>query len=209
MKKLKRNRAERRDAVLYKLVSIFREESADTLVVDDTEHYIEGELEDRIIISVPEATSQATVEKIQEVATQAFNGRPVLVVTHNVEFMRPDRLSRKEAAEVIKKVEADAQARMEHVQAAAAAAAAEVQPSPEEQAREDEAAEDLADLRRELLAESGSAVGGDGGGPGDSVDGDSGAPVAAGDEEGQGAPAGPGEDAEDVQEGSHEAPGGD
>ncbi len=67
-------------------------------------HFIEGEVDQWLVVSVPETTRVDTADKIKNNLQAALN-RPVLVITHNVQFMRTVKLSPKAAAAVIKRAE--------------------------------------------------------------------------------------------------------
>lgn len=194
---MKRNRKERRSAVVYRLEHVFKGDSPEQpLLVDEQPHYIEGELGNRVIISVPEMTSMVTVERIQDVAEEAL-GKPVLVVTHNVEFMKAVKLTPQETSKVVKQVEDAKEDERKQIEEARQAAEQRISGIEEgAEVEDDQAAQDIVDLRRELLVESGQAVGGPGGGPGDSEAGDGSDPVGSEDSEGGGGAGGDVEDAE-------------
>jgi cobalamin biosynthesis Mg chelatase CobN len=105
---------------VYKLESLFVASGGQELLIDDRPYYLEGELENRVILSVPEDTSRAAVERIQKSA-QALLGKPCLVTTHNVEFMRVRKLSAAEAAQVIKRGEEQTAAALKRLEAEVAA----------------------------------------------------------------------------------------
>jgi len=75
-----------------------------------------------VVLSVPETTSRASCDRLRDAAVKELR-KPVLVVTHNVEFLRATKLSTAEAARVIKQAE---------TQTAAADAQAEAQAKSEE-----------------------------------------------------------------------------
>lgn len=101
---------------MYKLESLFVASGGQELLIDDRPYYLEGELENRVILSVPEDTSRAAVERIQKSA-QALLGKPCLVTTHNVEFMRVRKLSPADAAQVIKRGEEQTEAAIKRMTA--------------------------------------------------------------------------------------------
>jgi hypothetical protein len=101
-----RNRKQRKDARVYRLDHFFRTGEGGDLLIDSAPHYVEGEIGDRAILSVPESTSQLQAQRLQEAAEEAL-GKKVLVVTHNVEFMRARRLSPDEAAKIIATAESN------------------------------------------------------------------------------------------------------
>lgn len=67
-------------------------------------YFIEGEFGRRLIVSVPDSTSQRACEELQERLEVHF-GRPVCVFTHNIQFVVSERLTAAEANAVIKHAE--------------------------------------------------------------------------------------------------------
>jgi hypothetical protein len=74
------------------------------MLSSDVVHYIEGELGQRLVISIPETETAETAEGIQQAAEAEFK-KPVLMITHNITFMKAVRLSPNETAAVIKRSE--------------------------------------------------------------------------------------------------------
>jgi hypothetical protein len=71
----------------------------------DSPHWIvEGELDGRLVVSVPVTTSIERIRNIHDQLEVEFN-KPVCVITHNMEFLVAKKLPPKEAAEVIKRIE--------------------------------------------------------------------------------------------------------
>ena len=56
------------------------------------------------MISVPESTSVESAKAIKAAAQEKLN-RPCLVITHNLAFMRTERLGSSEAAKVLAEIE--------------------------------------------------------------------------------------------------------
>lgn len=101
---IRRNREERRSASVYRVESLFGEEDSQTLRIDGEVHHIEGEIDSWLVHSVPETTSDRAAAEIKNLLQLATN-RPVLIITHNTQFMRAVKLSASEAAKVIKRAE--------------------------------------------------------------------------------------------------------
>jgi hypothetical protein len=106
---IKRNRQERRAADIYKMTSYFQDSPDGPLRVAEVDHYIEGFIGDYLIISVPETTSINAMERIKA-QLQAKLECPILVCSHNMEFMKVQKLTPQEAARVIKRAESDVKA---------------------------------------------------------------------------------------------------
>jgi hypothetical protein len=73
------------------------------------ECYVEGDLEEYKVVSVPVTTTQ----RMQEEIKQTIQGRlnvPVMIISHNTAFLKAVKLSPNEAAKVIKKGEDYAEA---------------------------------------------------------------------------------------------------
>lgn len=140
----KRNRKERRSAVVYRVEHLLHDS---TPVPDLPDCYVEGELDAWIVVSVPSTTTQATMDKMKETLQYNMN-KPVLIVSHNTSFMKAVRLSPSETAKHIKLGEDYGEAQASAAQEFTSAAT------------------------EESLGGSGD-VDGDGGGPGVGVDGSS------------------------------------
>jgi len=70
-------------------------------VVEGEVHHIEGELNNYVVVSVPETTSYAQAERIKAEATR-LTEKPCCVISHNVTLLRAVKLAPNEAAKVIK-----------------------------------------------------------------------------------------------------------
>ena len=104
---VKRNRKERLGSQVYRAVKLFHDDDddKDTLLIDGEAHIIEGEIGQWVVLSVPTVSvSMAAMEELKAKAQLALN-RPVIVLTHNVDFMVLHKLPPKEAAAVIKRAE--------------------------------------------------------------------------------------------------------
>lgn len=66
--------------------------------------YIDGELEDCLLISVPLSTTVRAAQQLRE-QVEAATKRTVLIYTHNVEFLKVTKLSPREGAALLKQVE--------------------------------------------------------------------------------------------------------
>ena len=99
------NRKERRKASVYRLVplAIKRGHPDQLEQVDDTPHYIEGEVDDFVIVSVPESMNRDLCDKLHQRAMDTL-GRPVVVVTHNIAFLKAVKLSASRGAELLRMV---------------------------------------------------------------------------------------------------------
>lgn len=91
---------------MYKLEALFGEDDEQVLRVHDESYYIEGEIDEWLVISVPETTRIEEVQAFKKGLEQGTR-RPVLVVTHNISFMRARKLTPNEAADVIRRAEND------------------------------------------------------------------------------------------------------
>lgn len=65
---------------------------------------VEGELGDYVVVSIPVTESHATAKQVRDQLAAVLR-RPVLVVTHNMQFLVTKRLSPKDASVVIKQME--------------------------------------------------------------------------------------------------------
>ena len=66
---------------------------------------LEDKLQNYTVVSVPSTTTNKAADSLQQNLVLALGG-PVLVITHNVSFMRVQKLSNTDAAKVYKRVEA-------------------------------------------------------------------------------------------------------
>lgn len=108
---LKRNRKQRQQVGAYRLVPMFDEETRKEWP-DSPTWVIEGKLEDHLVVSVPVTTSMAAMQEVQKTLQEQFK-RQVLIITHNMEFLLTKRLSPKETADALKRIEDYAEARQE------------------------------------------------------------------------------------------------
>jgi len=155
------------------LVPLFHSDSRKPLSVEGVgiPTHMEGELAAYVVVSVPPTETHATAKVIRDTLAQAL-GRPVLVVSHNMQFLVTRRLRPAEAAKVIKSME-DALYGESRKDAGASEPAPGANP-PE--------AKGLGDIPRAV---------GDGGGSGPGDDGGGGAAASAGEKaDGDGAGSG-------------------
>lgn len=99
----RRLRKRRGASGVYKLESLF-DGPEGTLEIAGSEHYIDGKLGSYLIVSVPETTSKASAVELERKLSEVAK-RPVLVVTHNITFLRATMLSGKEREELHKKIQ--------------------------------------------------------------------------------------------------------
>jgi hypothetical protein len=101
-----RTRAQRYDTVVYEMFPVFKPEDRKPLTVADigVPCFVEGELDKYIVVSIPVTESKATAKLIREKA-QAVLGRRVLVVSHNMQFLVTQKMTRKAGATIIKQME--------------------------------------------------------------------------------------------------------
>lgn len=124
---------------MYRVVPLFNEETRAEW--PDSPHWVvEGKLEDQIIISVPVTTSMSRIRKICDEATKEL-GKPVTVITHNMEFLVAKKLPPKEAAATIKRIEDYAEERERAFHAAAEQVETEAPSGGAEGAERDDQAE--------------------------------------------------------------------
>jgi hypothetical protein len=77
------------------------------LLATGPEHQVEGELDGCLIVSVPPTASCETCRQLQEQLAAVLD-RPeqsILIVTHNIEFLRIKKLTAVEAARHVRDVE--------------------------------------------------------------------------------------------------------
>jgi hypothetical protein len=77
------------------------------LLATGPEHHVEGELGDCLIVSVPPTTSHESCRQLREKLRQAVGSpdKPVLILTHNIEFLRAHRLGTSEASKVARRID--------------------------------------------------------------------------------------------------------
>lgn len=140
---------------MFRVEALFGESDKQLVRLDDgSEHYIEGELDGWLIVSVPETTSPNAANRVKQALETATN-RPVLIVTHNIHFLKLGRLSATEAGRVIRTAEGNL------------IALKEAQYAQEEDLEESAAAARIAEERARLISGDGDRSGSDLDGAGD------------------------------------------
>lgn len=86
---------------VYKLIPLFREEDARTVELGQPVLVV-GEIGEHVIASIPPDMSARTAQDVTE-GVRAATGKPVLTVTHNIEFLAVQEIPRKEAVELLKR----------------------------------------------------------------------------------------------------------
>ena len=104
------------------------------------DHYLEGTVQGSLVVSVPETTSQNTAAALRAGLEGQFKC-PVVLVTHNIEFLRAEQLSPGESAKILAQVETQAERKAREAAEAKAAAELEVAPAAQEGEPSEEAAE--------------------------------------------------------------------
>lgn len=99
----RRARKQRKASGIYKLEPLFGNAEKDELTVNDTSFYIDGRLGEFLIVSVPVTTTRASALAL-EGELKKVTKRPVLVVTHNMSFLRATLLTSKEKAALAKTI---------------------------------------------------------------------------------------------------------
>jgi len=95
---VKRNRKERQSALVFRVEPLcHRGEKIEGL----EDCYVEGEIEQWTIVSVPVTTSRRMQEEMKNTLQMRWN-KPILIISHNTTFLRAIKLSPNEAAKVIK-----------------------------------------------------------------------------------------------------------
>lgn len=89
--------------VAYQCLPLFGDKPEERLIAGRP-MLVEGDLDGYLVLSVPESTTVAGAQRLQQ-DLEAELGRKVLLVTHNLQFMRMVRLSPSEAAAVIRRIE--------------------------------------------------------------------------------------------------------
>jgi hypothetical protein len=86
---------------------LFESEGRRPILEAGPEHYLEGKIGDCLIVSVPPSTTHESCRLLREQLCEA-TGKPdsrILILTHNIEFLRAQRLGAKEASMVAKFVD--------------------------------------------------------------------------------------------------------
>lgn len=102
---------EKNDKIDFYKINSLQSESCDIspLVGDlkvDEDTIIAGNLEDRVIVSVSPSMSHRSVDELVEQLSKTI-AAPVIVVTHNVHFLKAQKLSNKEAAKITARMKRD------------------------------------------------------------------------------------------------------
>ena len=95
-KKLNKN-----EITFYKLVAVSHEKT-DGSFTEGTEFEVEGSIEDHVIVSVPTSMKERSVRELLEKLSKEISS-PVIVVTHNISFLKAKKMTPKEVAELARK----------------------------------------------------------------------------------------------------------
>ncbi len=95
MKDRKRNRA----SGVYRLEPMFENSKGVAVTVEGKTFHIDGRLGDCLVLSVPESTTRAAALELEQSIGDVAK-KPVLIVTHNMKFLRATLLTAKEKAEL-------------------------------------------------------------------------------------------------------------
>ena len=90
---------------MYKLTPLLEKFDSEIVSLEKQDHYIEGTLDQYVVVSVPESTNMARAEEIKE-KVMSLVKKPVVVLSHNISLLKAEKLSASEAAEAIRKGEA-------------------------------------------------------------------------------------------------------
>lgn len=103
----------RRAPRVHRLVGLFRD--ADSKKVETAGYHINllGDLGNHTIVSIPVDMSRATIRSLHRTLSEQL-GKPVLIVTHNIEFLATEELPRKEAAEFLLQLGGAAEGQGDH-----------------------------------------------------------------------------------------------
>ncbi len=109
MKTVPKKAKRKRKPVLYELESITRDPDAGEdpgleALRSEGPFVVEGEVLGSVAVSVPETVTQRSADVLHEKLAEHF-GADVLVVTHNVAFLKLRRLTVGEAKKVVKRVQ--------------------------------------------------------------------------------------------------------
>lgn len=101
VKKIKRKKS---FPAIYRVIPIAKDpDDPDGPLVKTDEYLIQGSLFDHIIVSVPISISHRAAHELSE-RLVAELGQPVLLVTHNINFLTLERLSKAEAEKVVDRI---------------------------------------------------------------------------------------------------------
>jgi len=101
---------------VYRVEPLFDKASREELA-GAGESFVEGQVDTHLIISVPVTTSEASIARIRDTVQHTFN-RPCLVITHNMQFLKTQKLAPKEASKIIKDAEDYAEKRSRDIEEA-------------------------------------------------------------------------------------------
>lgn len=96
---------------MYQLDALYRKVPIDSPLTEAQlqaapPHLLEGEVDDVVFVSVPITTSQHSAETLRETLRVAFGDKKlVVIITHNIELLRAQRLSTKKGSEYLKNIE--------------------------------------------------------------------------------------------------------
>jgi hypothetical protein len=97
-----RNRKQRRSADIYKVVPYMYNQANE--LVPMGEYNIEGEIGDWLVVSVPEEMSASYAGKIRDDLMKRLS-KPVMILSHNIQFCSVQKLGSGEAARLVADME--------------------------------------------------------------------------------------------------------
>lgn len=97
----RKNRKRKKASGVYRMEPLYQDADKSELVVGENTYYIDGKLGEFLIVSVPETTTQASAADLEQELAKVAK-KPVLVISHNMTFLRATLLSRKELAELMR-----------------------------------------------------------------------------------------------------------
>ena len=103
----RRERKRRKASGVYRLEALFGDGQKEPVTIKDKTYYVEGRLGEHCIVSVPETTTRASATDLERKLTEIVK-KPVLVVTHNMTFLKATLLSGKEQAKIIDEIKKSA-----------------------------------------------------------------------------------------------------
>ena len=99
----KRNRKQRQSADVYRVEHLFKD-GAPHPIDQQRRSFIEGNLDAVLIVSVPTSTPVGVCDQLQKTVADKFK-QDVLVITHNIEFMKATKVPPNEAARIVGQAE--------------------------------------------------------------------------------------------------------
>jgi hypothetical protein len=99
----RRSRKQRKTSGIYQLEPLFGDAKKDTLTVNETSFFVDGRIGEYLIVSVPVTTTRASALALEEEFKKVAK-RPVLVVTHNMSFLKATLLTGKEKAKLAEEI---------------------------------------------------------------------------------------------------------